>query len=44
MRVLDDGEEASRMKKKATQLAEISGRVGGRVKACEKIVELLDHI
>lgn len=43
MRVLDAGDEASRMKWKATQLAEISGRVGGRVKACEKIVELLGH-
>jgi hypothetical protein len=43
MRVLGDGEEALSMMQKAKQLAEISGRVGGRVKACEKIVELLEH-
>ncbi|TVY20796.1 Glycosyltransferase sdnJ [Lachnellula arida] len=40
-RVLGDGEEASNMRRKARELAEISGKVGGRVKACEKIIELL---
>ena len=44
MRVLDDGEGALSMKQKAKQLAEISGKVGGRVKAAEKIVELLESV
>ncbi|TVY46445.1 Glycosyltransferase sdnJ [Lachnellula occidentalis] len=43
-RVLGDGKEASSMRYKAKELAEISGRVGGRVKACEKIIELLERI
>lgn len=40
--VLDDSEEASRMALRARELADISGKVGGRKKACEKIVELLE--
>jgi hypothetical protein len=43
MRVLGGGKESVRMKGKAVELMEISGRVGGRVKACEKIVELLER-
>jgi hypothetical protein len=42
MRVLGDGQEAISMKKKAKELAEIAGKVGGRRKAVEKIVEFLD--
>jgi len=43
MRVLGGGEESVRMKGMAAELREISGRVGGRKRACEKIVELLEH-
>lgn len=43
MRVLSGGEESVRMKAKAAELMEISGRVGGRVKAYEKIVEFLER-
>jgi UDP:flavonoid glycosyltransferase YjiC (YdhE family) len=43
MRVLGGGEEGVRMKRKAAELGEVSGRVGGRVKAAEKIVELLER-
>ncbi|KAH8684259.1 putative UDP-glucoronosyl and UDP-glucosyl transferase [Tricladium varicosporioides] len=39
--VLGDNNKATAMKLKAKELSEISGRVGGRVKACEKIIEIL---
>lgn len=42
MRVMGDGEEANLMKAKAKELAEITGRIGGRVKACEKIIGILE--
>ncbi|KAL2069622.1 hypothetical protein VTL71DRAFT_14301 [Oculimacula yallundae] len=42
LKVLGDGEEASQLAIKARELAEICGRVGGRKKACEKIVELVE--
>lgn len=42
LRILDDGEEASRMSVKAKELAVIAGKVGGRKKASEKIIELLE--
>jgi len=41
LKVLDDSEEASRMVSRARELADISGKVGGRSRACDKIVELL---
>ena len=41
MRVTGGGEEATRIKAKAKGLAKIAGKVGGRVKACEIIVEVL---
>jgi UDP:flavonoid glycosyltransferase YjiC (YdhE family) len=43
MRVMGGGEEAARMEARAKELAEITRKVGGRVKACEKIVEILEH-
>ncbi|KAH9214129.1 hypothetical protein DL95DRAFT_504496 [Leptodontidium sp. 2 PMI_412] len=42
LKVVDDSEEASQMALKARELADISGKVGGRKKACNKIVELLE--
>ena len=42
MRVMGDGEEANRMKAKAKEFADITGKVGGRVKACEKMIEILE--
>ena len=42
MRVLGDGAEAMKMKEKAKELAGISGKAGGRKKACEKIIEILE--
>jgi UDP:flavonoid glycosyltransferase YjiC (YdhE family) len=42
MRVMGDGKEATTMKLQAKELASIAGKVGGRVKACEKIIELLE--
>jgi len=42
LRVLGDTPNANRMKEKARELAEITGRIGGRSKACEKIIELLE--
>jgi len=41
-KVLGDSAEAAGMKKKAKALADIVGKVGGRKKACEKILELLE--
>ena len=43
MRVLGDGDEAVSMSRKARELAEIAGKVGGRVKATEKILEILER-
>lgn len=42
MRVMGDGDEAERMKARAKELANITGKVGGRSKACEKIIEILE--
>lgn len=42
MKVLDDGIEAVRLKEQAKTLADISGRAGGRKKAMEKILEILE--
>jgi len=42
MRVMGDGKEAAAMRTKAMEFAEITGKVGGRVRACEKIIEILD--
>ncbi|KAK0120064.1 hypothetical protein ONS95_011477 [Cadophora gregata] len=42
LKVLDDSNEASQMASRARELADISGKVGGRKRACEKIVELLE--
>lgn len=42
LRVLGDAPEALRMKEKARKLSAISARPGGRKKACEKIIELLE--
>lgn len=42
MKVLGNGIEAARIKQKAKKLADISGKVGGRKKAFEKIVEILE--
>ena len=42
MRVMGDGEEAARLKAKAEELAQIVGKVGGRVKACDRIIEILE--
>ncbi|KAH7346493.1 UDP-glucoronosyl and UDP-glucosyl transferase family protein [Rhexocercosporidium sp. MPI-PUGE-AT-0058] len=43
LKVLGDNEEASQMALRARELANISGKVGGRKKACDKIVELLEN-
>lgn len=40
-RVLGDGLEASRMRSKAKELGEIANKTGGRMRAAEKIEELL---
>ncbi|KAH7410788.1 putative UDP-glucoronosyl and UDP-glucosyl transferase [Cadophora sp. MPI-SDFR-AT-0126] len=42
LKVLDDSEEASQLALRARKLADISGKVGGRKRACAKIVELLE--
>ena len=42
MRVMGNGEEATRLKAKAKDLAVVAGKIGGRVKACEKIIEILE--
>jgi hypothetical protein len=42
LKVLEDGPDATRMKKESRELAEVTGRIGGRKKACEKITELLE--
>jgi hypothetical protein len=42
LKVLGDGPDASRMNEKARELAEVTGRIGGRKRACEKIIELLE--
>ena len=39
--MLGDGSEAGRIREKAKYLAKVTGKYGGRKKACEKIVELL---
>ena len=41
-RVLGDNPDATRMKEKARELAEVTGKIGGRKRACEKIIELLE--
>lgn len=41
LKVLGPSTEAVGMRKKAKQLAEVTGKVGGRKKACEKINQLL---
>ena len=41
-KVLGDGIEATQMKQKAKELADISGKVGGRKKAFKKITEILE--
>ncbi|KAG9233188.1 UDP-glucoronosyl and UDP-glucosyl transferase family protein [Amylocarpus encephaloides] len=43
MRVLGDSKEALKMNKKANELAAICSKVGGRAKACEKIINLLER-
>ncbi|KAH6679088.1 hypothetical protein B0J14DRAFT_290540 [Halenospora varia] len=43
LRVLGDSDKAMTMKRKAKELAEISGSIGGRVKACEKIIQILEN-
>lgn len=42
MRVMGDGKEAAAIRMKAKELAEITRKVGGRVRACEKIIEILE--
>ena len=41
MRVMGESEKAARMKVKAEEFAEKAGEIGGQVKACEKILEIL---
>lgn len=43
MKVLGDGGEAVKMNEKAKELAAICGKVGGRVKACETIISILEN-
>ncbi|CAG8958973.1 hypothetical protein HYFRA_00012130 [Hymenoscyphus fraxineus] len=43
MRVLGDGDEAAKMNRKAKELALVCGKVGGRVKACETIISILEN-
>jgi UDP:flavonoid glycosyltransferase YjiC (YdhE family) len=42
IRVLGDGDEAVQMNQRARELAALCGRYGGRLKACEKIIEILE--
>ena len=42
LKVLGDGVEAVQLKQRAKELAEISGKVGGRKKAFDKIIEILE--
>ena len=42
LKVVVGGSEAARMKQKAKDLADISGRAGGRKKACERILQILE--
>ncbi len=42
LKVLGPSTEASRMKEKARELATTSARPGGRKKACEKLIEILE--
>ncbi|KAI9744296.1 MAG: hypothetical protein M1818_002448 [Claussenomyces sp. TS43310] len=42
MKVLGGGIEAAQMKRKARELAHVSGKVGGRKKASRKILEILE--
>jgi hypothetical protein len=42
MRVLGDGDEAVKMNQKAKELAEICGKVGGRAKAAQKVIKILE--
>jgi hypothetical protein len=42
LKVLGDDPAAARMKQKAKELADVTGRIGGRKRACEKIGELLE--
>ena len=42
MRVLSDGIEATKIRQQAKKLSDISQRVGGRKKAYEKIIEILE--
>jgi hypothetical protein len=44
LRVLEEGPEATRMKQKAKELDEITGKVRVCKKACEKITELLEAL
>ncbi len=39
MKVLADSKEALAMRRKARELAEVSAKYGGRVKAAEKIID-----
>lgn len=43
MKVLGDGDEGVQMNQKAKELAAICGKVGGRVKACETIISILEN-
>lgn len=42
LKVLGNNPEASRMREKAKELAAVSAIPGGRRKACEKIIEILE--
>lgn len=42
LKVLGNDSEASSMRKKAKELAAVSAVPGGRRKACEKIIEILE--
>jgi hypothetical protein len=42
LKVLGDGDEAVNMSQKAKELAGICGHVGGRIKACQKIIEIME--
>jgi UDP:flavonoid glycosyltransferase YjiC (YdhE family) len=42
LKVLGDGVEATQTKEKAKQLAAVSGKVGGRKAAFDKIIEILE--
>lgn len=43
LKVLGDNPDAIRMQKIARELAEVTGRIGGRKRACEKIIQLLGN-